>query len=118
MLDLWDTLSYTTKFSAIGFVLTFALGLLSMGFLGLALYYPVSFLFRGYPALNDWRGDWVWPAVIVVGMGWSIGFLLGGLAWYFLAEVVSSFLLLRIIYGLILWSWAAVLWYWMIRNNL
>lgn len=117
MIDFWNSLTYTTKFSTIAFVATLALGLLSMGILGALLYYPVSPLFRAYPTLNDWTGDWVWPAVIGVGMAWSLGFVFGGIAWHFLSESISSVALLRGIYGVILWLWAAILWYLVIRNK-
>ena len=118
MLDFWKSLTYTTKFSAIAFVISAALGLLSMGLLGAILYYPVSFFFKSYPTLNDWSGDWVWPATIVVGMAWSLGFVYGGIMWKYLFKTISSILLLRIIYAIILWLWAAFLWYLMITNNL
>ena len=117
MIEFWNSLAYTTKFSAIASVVTCALGLLSMGMLGLGLYYPVSFLFRSYPTLNDWRGDWVWPAIIVVGMAWSLGFVFGGIAWHYLSQGVQSIVLLRLIYVLILWLWAAILWYFVIKAN-
>jgi hypothetical protein len=117
MIEFWTNLAYTTKFSVIGFVVSLVLGLLSMGALGGVLYYPVSFLFRAYPTLNEWTGDWVWPAVIGVGMAWSFGFLMAGTAWYYLDGHISSVIVLRVVYGLILWGWAALLWYIVIKNN-
>ncbi|MFK8161319.1 MAG: hypothetical protein AB8H12_02545 [Lewinella sp.] len=117
MLDFWNNLSYTTKFSAIAFVSTFVLGFISMGMLGALLYYPVAILFRSYPGIDYWHGDWVWPAVIMVGLGWSFGFLIAGLAWHYLDGAISSVWLLRFIYGAILWAWAAFLWYWILRSQ-
>ncbi len=117
MPEFWTNLSYTTRFSAIGFVVTFILGFISMGFLGLILYYPVSFVLRTGPSINSWHGDWVWPALILVGLGWSFGFLLAGTAWHFLAPRLDSVVILRIIYGLILWAWAAFLWWWVLRGQ-
>jgi len=117
MIEFWNSLSYTSKFSAIAFVVTAALGFISMGILGAGLYYPVSFLFKSYPTLNDWRGDWVWPATIGAGMAWSVGFLFGGIAWHYLQDSIHSLAVLRIIYGLILWVWAALTWYLLITNN-
>ncbi len=117
MLEFWKALAFTTKFSTIAFIITGALGLLSMGFLGAFLYYPVSFLFKSYPTMNDWHGDWVWPATIMVGMLWSLGFVFGGVTWHFLGKSISSPIALRFIYGSVLWIWAAILWYWMISGN-
>lgn len=117
MIEFWNSLAYTTKFSAIAFVITGFVGLMSMGFLGTGLYYAVSLLFKSYPTLNDWRGDWVWPALIGVGMAWSFGFVFGGIAWHYLSKMVHSVPLLRIVYLLILWFWAAFLWYLVIRSN-
>lgn len=118
MPEFWTSLAYPTKFSAIAFVVTLALGLLSMGMLGAVLYYPVSFLFKAYPGLNEWHGDWVWPATILVGMAWSLGFVFGGLAWHYLMQWTTSLFVLRAFYVLILWVWAALLWYWVLRTNL
>jgi hypothetical protein len=117
MIEFWTNLSYTTKFSVIAFFATGALGIVSMGFLGLALYFPVSFLFKSYPGHNSWHGDWVWPAVIGVGMFWSFGFLIAGTAWHYLTEHIPSVVVLRIVYGLILYAWAALLWWGVIHNN-
>lgn len=117
MPDFWNALTYTTKFSTIAFVATFILGFISMGMLGALLYYPVSFVLRSFPWIDDLHGDWMWPAVILIGMGWSLGFVFAGVAWHFLAESISSVVLLRIIYGVILWLWAAGLWYLVLRAN-
>jgi len=117
MIEFWNNLSYTTKFSTIAFVATFVLGFISMGMLGALLYYPVSFVLRSYPWIDDLHGDWVWPAVIMIGMCWSFGFLMAGAAWHYLDGYITSALVLRVIYGLILWSWAAVMWWGVIHNN-
>ncbi|SEQ92802.1 hypothetical protein [Neolewinella agarilytica] len=117
MPEFWTNLSYTTRFSAIGFVATFILGFISMGMLGAVLYYPVSFVLRGYPWIDDLHGDWMWPAVIMIGMGWSFSFLFAGAAWHFLAPSIDSVVILRIIYGLILWAWAAFLWWWILYSQ-
>lgn len=115
MPEFWTNLTYTTKFSAISFVVTFILGFISMGMLGALLYYPVSFALRSFPWFDDLHGDWVWPAVIMIGMGWSFGFLLAGLAWHFLTPYVESVVILRIVYGVVLWIWAAFLWFMVLR---
>lgn len=117
MYEYWSNLSFTTRFSIIACVVTVPLGLLSMGLLGAVLYYPVSIFFPNYPSLNDWRGDWVWPATIIVGMGLSVGFLFGGLVWHYLSPYVSSTTVLSFVYGLILYLWTAFLWYMMLRKQ-
>ena len=69
----------TMKRSLIAFGLALVLGLLGMGALGMALYYPVApVLAWRFAGPDDWHGDWVCPALIGVGMGWSFGFLLAG----------------------------------------
>ncbi|WP_109301455.1 hypothetical protein [Aquimarina sp. AU474] len=118
MIKFWKSLAYTTKFSIIAFIITFVLGLVSIGVLGIALYYAVSFLFISYPSLNDWHGDWVWPAVILAGMTWSFGFVLGGFAWHYLSKSIISKITLRIVYVFILWVWAAFIWHIILSNNL
>jgi len=117
MLKFWKSLSYTTKFSIIAFMITAALGFGSMGFLGLGLYYPVAFLFSSYRDIDNWHGDWIWPTIIIVGMLWSLGFIIAGVAWHYLIKKIGSLLVLRVIYILVLWLWAAFLWYWPIAQN-
>ncbi len=117
MISYWKSFSYTSKFSVIAFFITLVLGLLSMGILGAGLYYVVSFLFFSYPSLNDWRGDWVWPATIGVGMGWSLGFIFGGIALHYLDKISNAKYLKICIYILILWLWAACLWYFTLKSN-
>lgn len=71
------------KRSIVAFVLALGLGFLSMGALGMLLWYPVMPVLapfhgdpNGWP--NDWQGDWVWPTIIAVGMVWSFSFLVAG----------------------------------------
>jgi hypothetical protein len=100
-----------TKRSVAAFVIVLLLGLLSMGVLGAALYYPVYPLlspFFGDP--NDWHGDWVWPSVIVAGMGWSSSFLLAGFLNMSLEKRGWSAQVRRVIYVAILWLGAALIW--------
>ena len=118
MIEFLKKISFTTKFSIIAFLIVLTIGLLSIGFLGLSLYYTVSFLFSNYPHIDDWHGDWTWPAIIGIGMGWSFGFLFAGLVWHFLKKIVKSAWLLRFIYVLILWIWNALIWHLVIINNL
>jgi hypothetical protein len=97
--------------SAIAFVVTLALGLLSMGLLGAALYYAVLLaLPRSFPHIDSIGGDWVWPAVILVGMLWSVAFLIAG--WLNKRLMVRGMGngLRRTIYVIVLWLWAYALW--------
>jgi hypothetical protein len=99
------------KRSILAFIVTLILGLLSMGALGLALYYPVYPLlapFFGDP--NDWHGDWVWPSIIAVGMGWSFSFLVAGLLNRRLEQVGWRTQLRRAVYAIVLWLGAALIW--------
>jgi hypothetical protein len=88
------------------------LGLLSMGALDAALYYPVALaLPAAYPNINDIHGDWVWPTLIVVGMLWSLGFLLAGALNHALEKRRMDRTLRRLAYVLVLWAWALLLWW-------
>jgi len=88
-----------------------ALGLLSMGALGAVLHLAVSpTLPLADRSIDALTGDWVWPAMIAVGMGWSFAFLA--------ADLLDRRLRVRGVSGLVrgvawvgvLWGWAAVLW--------
>ncbi len=110
MIARWKSLSGVTKFSIIAFVVVAILGLFSMGLLGAGLYYTVVFLHDVYPPLNDWRGDWVWPTTIMVGMVWSLGFLFAGVVRSYCNHYMQSIALLRTVYIFILWLWASITW--------
>jgi hypothetical protein len=100
------------KRSILAFVVTLALGLFSMGALGLALYYPVYPLFApffGDP--NDWHGDWVWPTIIIAGMGWSFSFLVAGWLNQRLEHAGWGAVYRKPVYAAILWLGAAVIWF-------
>ena len=99
MIEFWKTLSSNTKYSIVAFFIVAALSILSIGILGFALYYPVSFLFKNYPSINTWRGDWVWPATISVGFFWSFGFIFSGLAIHFLTKITQSKILIYFVYA-------------------
>lgn len=100
------------KFSVICFISVLALGLISMGALGGGIYYfvfPVLELW--FPPLDSWRGDWVWPAMITVGMLWSFGFLIAGKVHVHLRKIVSHKFVLYAVYILILLFWDLLLWF-------
>ena len=107
---------FAMKWSVIGFGVSLALGLLSMGALGAALYYTCYPIFSPfYGNLNDWSGDWVWPATIFVGMLWSISFLVAGFLNLQLGEFGTQTWVRVIACIFVLWAgaaltWAVVLW--------
>jgi hypothetical protein len=97
--------------SVIAFAITLALGLLSMGLLGAGLYVIVSFaLPSSFPHIDSIGGDWVWPAVILVGMAWSFGFLIAGSLNKALVAKALAPITRRAVYLVVLWCWAYVLW--------
>jgi len=99
------------RFSLLGFIITLALGLLSMGFLGAGLYSLVSPLLNlKFPDLNSLHGDWVWPALILAGMFWSFGFLIAGWVYLYLSRFNWSKAILIAVYILILLIWASIIW--------
>jgi hypothetical protein len=109
----------TMKRSLIAFGVALALGLLGMGALGMALYYPVApVLALQFVGPDDWHGDWVWPALIGVGMAWSFGFLLAG--WVNLRLQARPWppAIRRGAYLAVLWGWALVLWWVTLRATL
>ncbi len=99
------------KYSALATLAAAALGLLGMGVMGLGLYYATSFAMPStYPNLNTAKGDWIWPALIVIGILWSIAFLAAGGLNRYLASKGLQVGWRRIIYAEVLWLWALVLW--------
>lgn len=110
MLEKWKSLSGYTRFSVWGFLISAILGLFSMGVLGALLYYCLFFLHDAYPSFNDWHGDWVWAALIGVGVAWSLGFLIAGISCHYLHRKFAASLFSKALYVLVLWAWAALLW--------
>ncbi len=103
--------AWAMKWSSLAFVVSAALGLLSMGALGLGLYYPAAPALLGrYPPVGRWTGDWVWPATIAVGMLWSLAFLAAGALNLYLRRMAASKALRVAAYLLVLWLWSVVLW--------
>jgi hypothetical protein len=105
---MWKNLSGTTRFSIVAFLLTMALGLLSMGALGYGLYFLVA------PVLDkdieSLRGDAIWPTVLMVGMLSSFGFLFGSISFHYLRSKIKE-LASYIVYVAITWLWILFLWY-------
>lgn len=99
------------RFSLISFIITLALGLLSMGFLGIGIYYVVSPLLNlKFPDLDSLHGDWVWPALILAGMFWSFGFLIAGWVYLHLTRFDWTRMTKVLAYIFILLLWALIIW--------
>ncbi len=108
----WKSLHANTRFSILGFIISLALGLLSMGALGGGLYYTLLTCIKNkFPGFNSWTGDWVWPAMIGSGMVWSIGFIFAGLVCHYLIKVSVPKFIRILVYVLILWLWIHIIWY-------
>ncbi|TAG03848.1 MAG: hypothetical protein EAZ43_05670 [Betaproteobacteria bacterium] len=107
---MWNFVKSTPR-SAIAFVVVLALGLLSMGLLGAGLYYVVMVaLPPTLPHIDTISGDWAWPAVIVIGMFWSVGFLIAGaLNARWIARGMKPYWR-KLCYVIALWLWAYLLW--------
>ncbi len=105
---MWKKLSGTTKFSIVAFLLTLALGFLSMGALGYGLYFLVAPMLD--KDIDSLRADTTWPTVLLVGMLSSFGFLFGGVAFHYLRTRIKE-LASYIVYIIILWLWILSVWY-------
>jgi hypothetical protein len=65
--------------SVAAFVLFAFLGIAGMGALSAMLVVFASpFLNLCFPPLDSWRGDWVWPIMVVYGVIWPLSFLVAG----------------------------------------
>ena len=100
------------RFSLISFIITLALGLLSMGFLGIGLYYLVSPILNLYfPPIDSLHGDWAWPAMIISGMVWSFAYPIAGWVYLHLTRFdwtrmtkVLAYIFILLLWDLILWA--------------
>jgi MFS family permease len=93
------------------FVIAMVVSFITMGFVGALVYLFVSPVLRiKYPPMNQWNGDWVWPANIIASLLWSLGFLIAGAVNYFLKDVVHSPISLKIVYLSVLWVWGLLVW--------
>lgn len=105
---MWRNLSGNAKFSIVAFLLTLALGLLSMGALGYGLYFLVSPLLE--KDIDSLRGDITWPTILAVGILSSFGFLFAGVTFHYLKFRIKEFPSYTV-YAFILWAWTYLLWY-------
>lgn len=94
------------------------LSFLSLGINGYLLYWLAwPLLWPWYPSDKDWHGDWVWAAVVGIGMVWSLLFLVAGYLNQLLLEHGTAPWLRRVLYFAILWLGAAILWFGTLRSN-
>lgn len=119
-LKLWPS-SSVMRFSVIAFIVCLILSILSMGFLGVGLFYVASgaigLFFSDIPNnMNTWRGDWVWPAMIAIPMLWSFGFLIAGKAFLYFQQLDWTNLTLRTSYIVILLFLNLLLWLVLLLN--
>ena len=99
------------KRSIVAFIVALVLGLLSMGALGMLLYYAVSPVLRlRFLGEDAWHGDWVWPAAIASGMVWAFGFLAAGAVDRRLAGSKTGSGVRGVVYVVLLWGWALAIW--------
>lgn len=99
------------RWSLLAFAVSLILGLLSTGSLGTMLYYacyPLLGPFYGNP--DDWYGVWNWPARILAGMVWSLGFLAAGIVDLLLKRRGGGVVLRGLAYLAVLWLAAALIW--------
>ncbi len=101
----WKELPPIAKFSLIAFVIAIILGLMSMGIQGYGVYFAVEFALP--VSIDSISGDSMWPSTILAGMAWSIGFLIAGFA----TARIKNKLLVYVVYLLILWGWAYLVWW-------
>lgn len=114
---IWSFL-VSIKYSAWATLSAAVLGVVGMGVLGLGLYFAVSFaLPSALPTLDSARGDWVWPALIVIGMFWSLAFLMAGTLNRLLCRKALGAGWRRLTYALVLWLWALLLWWATLHAN-
>lgn len=101
----WKELPPIAKFSIIAFVIALIIGLMSMGLQGYGVYYAVGFALP--VSIESIHGDTLWPSTILAGMAWAIGFLIAGL----LTARLRNRSLVVVVYLLVLWAWAYLVWW-------
>ena len=98
-------------FSTKCFIVSFLLGVSSIGLLGQVIYWFVSPVLRlRFPPMRSWTGDWVWPALIYVSVLWPFGFLLAGWANKHVHELDWPRVIVCGVYVGVLLLWGLFLW--------
>ena len=106
------------RFSTIAGILVFVLGFLSMGALGGVLCYLMDFVTRHWvPRFDDMHGDWVWPAMILIGMFWSLAFFAAGILNYYLLKWGVGGFVRFLAYVSIILLWPFCMWIVTLMNN-
>lgn len=94
------------SWSVWAFIIALVVSFLSMGLVGAVVYLFVSPILRlKYPPMNQWSGDWVWPANIIASMVWCPGFLIAGVINMYIQQYNSY------IYLGVLWFWGLLVWW-------
>ncbi len=94
------------SWSVWAFIIALAVSFFSMGMVGAVVYIVVSPILRlKYPPMNQWSGDWVWPANIIASLVWCLGFLIAGVVNMFIQHYNSY------IYLGVLWFWGLLVWW-------
>lgn len=109
------------RFSVIAFIISLVLSVLSMGFLGIGLYFiaaaPLALLFPSLPNnMDTWHGDWVWPAMIGMPLLWSFGFLIAGWIYLYLEKLDWTELTKKTSYIVVLLLWNIFTWLMLLVN--
>lgn len=103
---------FALRKSIIAALVVAALGLLSMGILGLVLYYltyPLHYPLLG--DIDDWEGtDLFWPSIILAGMLWAVCFPVAGYVDLRLKQADRPRWVRRAAYLAILWLGAGLIW--------
>lgn len=105
-------------YSTLATVIVAAFSFLSMGALGAGLSYLMSFVTQQwYPTFDDLHGDWVWPAMIMIGIYWSLAFLVGGLLNLYLLKQKVGLFWRNTTYVAIIVLWLLCLWIITLQTN-
>jgi len=106
---MWKSFSPITRFSILVFLVSMALGLLSMGVTGYGLYCLVKPVLGN--RIDELSGDVFWPSTLLAGMAWSFGFLIAASFFSLTAKARFPAILSWLIYIASLWLWALLVWY-------
>ena len=109
------------RFSVIAFLLSFLVSILSKGILGEILFLiatkPLALFFPTTPSdVDNWKGEWVNSAMIVIAILWSFAFLIAAFVCLRLEKLNWTKLTLKTSYMVILLVWNFLLWCLLLLN--